>query len=225
MKYKRSYVIDKKFQYGKSLRLVGAVTVIIAVVILAVGLLISINNRKTGENNKLIISNIENINTILDLQQSIYLKFLMIPTGVDEKTFSKIALTLTKDYNYSTRSLNATSASNQEIIISNNKIIRTNTYLILAVILITITGLVILFIRLVRYTHRISGPIYIMSMYAKEILNGGKPVMRDLRENDEFTEFYDLFRQMGEKIIQQENSGNKKDSAAPSKKRSKAVKK
>lgn len=225
MKYKRSFVIDKKFQYGKSLRVVGAVTAIIAVIILAVGLLISINNRKTGDNNKLIISNIENINTILDLQQSIYLKFLMIPTGVDEKTFSKIALTLTKDYNYSTRSLNATSASNQEIIISNNKIIRTNTYLILAVILITITGLVILFIRLVRYTHRISGPIYIMSMYAKEILNGGKPVMRDLRENDEFTEFYDLFRQMGEKIIQQENSGNKKDSAAPSKKRSKAVKK
>lgn len=225
MKYKRSYVIDKKFQYGKSLRLVGAVTVIIAVVILAVGLLISINNRKTSENNKLIISNIENINTILDLQQSIYLKFLMIPTGVDEKTFSKIALTLTKDYNYSTRSLNATSASNQEIIISNNKIIRTNAYLILAIIIITITGLVILFIRLVRYTHRISGPIYLMSMYAKEILNGGKPQMRDLRDKDEFTEFYDLFRQMGEKIIEQGNTKNKTKPAAAPKKKSKTVKK
>ncbi len=202
MNRKRSYVIDKKFQYGKSIKVVGAVTILIAVIILTVGVIISINNKKTEENNKVIISNIDNIKKILDLQQDIYLKFSMIPTGVDEKTFSKIAIDLTKDYNDSTKSLNATSSANEEIIISNNKIIKTNTYLIIAVIIITLSGLGILFRSIVINTHRIAGPVYLMTLYANEILKGGHPQMRDLREKDEFTEFYDLFRQMGEKIIE-----------------------
>jgi len=204
MKYKRSYIIDKKFQYEKSIRVIGSVAVLIAVIIITVGIMISINNKRTSDNNKLIMNNIDNINTILDLQQSIYLKFMMIPTGVDESTFTKIARELTKDYNNSTRSLNASSASNQEIILSNNKIIAINSYLILAVIIITLLGLIVLFIRVIKYTHRISGPMYLMTMYAKDILNGGKPQMRNLRDNDEFADFYNLFRQMGEKIINDE---------------------
>lgn len=209
MRQKRNYVINKKFQYGKSIRVVGTVTILIAVIILFVGIIISINNKKTADNNKVIITNIDNIKKILDLQQQIYLKFSMIPTGVDKETFSRIAVSLTKDYNSSTRNLNLTSTANEEIIKSNNRIISTNTYLIFIVIIITFIGLGILFVRLVRHTHRIAGPIYLMSMYAKEILNGGKPRMRDLRENDEFTEFYNLFRQMGEKIIENEKKSGK----------------
>ena len=206
MKYKRRYVINKKFQYGKSLRIVGATTVLIAVVIITVGIIISINNAKTSENNRLIINNTDNIKKILELQQGIYLKFSMIPTGVDEKTFSKTAIALTEDYNKSTRNLNANSSANQEIINSNNKIIKTNTYLIISIIIITLSGLGILFVLLVRHTHRIAGPIHLMTLYADEILNGGKPKMRNLRDNDEFMEFYHLFRQMGEKIIENNNS-------------------
>ncbi|HNX23708.1 MAG TPA: hypothetical protein PKG60_06640 [Spirochaetota bacterium] len=201
---KRSYIIDKKFQYGKSLRVVGAVTILLAVVIMAVGLMISINNGKTAENNKLIMNNIDNIKNILDLQQSIYMKFATVPYGVDEKTFTKIAVELTKDYNTSTRNLNASSTANEEIIKSNNSIITTNTYLIIAVIIVTLSGLGILFTLLIRYTHRISGPIYLMTMYGNEILNGGKPKMRNLRDKDEFDEFYNLFRQMAKKIIENE---------------------
>jgi len=199
---KRNYIIDKKFQYEKSIKMVGAVTILLAVIILAVGIMISINNKKTAENNKVIMNNLDNIKKILDLQQSIYLKFASIPYGVDQKTFSGIAIELTKDYNNSTRSLNASSLSNEEIIKSNNNIITTNTFLIIAVIIITFTGLGILFTRLIRYTHRISGPIYLMTLYGNEILNGGKPKMRNLRDKDDFVEFYNLFRKMGEKIIE-----------------------
>ncbi len=208
MKKRRSYVINKKFQYGKAITMVGTVTILISVIILAVGIMISVNNKKTAENNKKIMSNIENIKKILDLQQSIYLKFSMIPTGVDQKTFSGIAVDLTKDYNESTRNLNVSSSANEEIIKSNNKIIATNTYLIVGVIIITLSGLFIIFIWMIKHTHRIAGPIYLMTMYGNEILNGGKPKMRNLRDKDEFEDFYNLFRQMGEQIIK--NSGGKK---------------
>ncbi len=204
MKRKRSYVVDKKFQYGKSLRVVGAVTILLAAVILAVGVMISINNGKTAENNKKVISNLDNIKKILELQQSIYLQFASVPYGVDEKTFTKIAVELTKDYNTSTRNLNASSLANEEIIKSNNDIITANTYLIIAVIIITISGLGVLFAVLIRYTHRISGPIYLMTLYGNEVLKGGKPQMRNLRSKDEFDDFYNLFRQMAEKIMEKD---------------------
>lgn len=204
MKRKRSYIIDRKFQYGKSLKVVGSVTLLLAAVILAVGLMISLNNEKTAENNRKIINNIDNIKKILELQQSIYLQFASVPYGVDEKTFTRIASELTRDYNSSTRSLNASSLSNEEIIKSNNNIITTNTYLIIAVIIITLAGLGILFLVLIRYTHRISGPIYLMTLYGNEVLKGGKPQMRNLRDKDEFDEFYNLFRKMAEKIMEKD---------------------
>lgn len=197
MKKRKNFIVEKKFQYGKSIRVVGAVTLLLAVIILSVGIMISINNKKTAENNRLIMTNIDNIKKILDLQQKIYLKFSMIPYGVDEKTFTKIALDLTKDYNSSTRNLNASTIANEEIIKSNSRIIAINTYLIIIIIAITIIGLGVLFIVLLRHTHRIAGPIYIMTQYAKQILDGEKPHMRNLREKDEFTEFYELFRKMG----------------------------
>jgi len=205
MKNRKNYVIDKKFQYGKSIKIVGAVTTLLVLVILSVGIIISINNKKTSENNTLLMTNTENIKKILDLQQGIYMKFAMIPYGVDQKTFAKIATELTKDYNNSTRNLHTSSSANEEIIKSNNSIISTNTYLIAAVIIITLAGLGLLFTILIRHTHRIAGPIFLMTKYGNEILKGEKPQMRDLREKDEFVEFYNLFRQMINKIVEIEN--------------------
>ena len=204
MKNRKNYVIDKEFQLDKSFKVIGAVTALIAVIILAVGIMISLNNRKTAQNNSGIMGNTNNIKKIIELQQSIYMKFSLIPYGVDKKTFTAIATDLTKDYNNSTKKLNESVVSNEEIIKSNDAIIRANTYLIIAVVIFTLAGIAILFISVIRHTHRISGPIYMMTRYSKEILNGETPEMRDLREKDEFKEFYDLFRQMGEKIIKLE---------------------
>lgn len=201
MKRKRSYIIDKKFQYGKSIKVVGAVTILLAFIILAVGVIISLNNHKTSKNNKLIMSNTENINRILDLQQSIYMRFSMIPYGVDQQTYSRIAVELTKDYNNSIKNLNASSLANEEIIKSNNNIIIVNTILIIAIIVMTFSGLGILFTMLIRHTHRISGPIYLMTMYGNEILNGKKPNMRKLRDKDEFGEFYEIYKKICAKAM------------------------
>ena len=182
MKSRKKYVIDKKFQYGKSIRLIGVVTIILTAVIISVGIMISVNNRKIVENNRLIMNNLDNIKNIIELQQKIYLSFQTIPYGVDKKTFTAIAGELTNDYNKSTQNLNASSTANEKIIASNDHIMKSNTFLILAVIASALAGIAILFIIMIRHTHRISGPIYLMSLYAKEILDGGKPEMRNLRD-------------------------------------------
>ena len=46
---------------------------------------------------------------------------------------------------------------------------------------------------IIRITHRISGPIYVMSNYIKDIINGDFPDPRPLRDKDELKKFYSLF--------------------------------
>ena len=45
----------------------------------------------------------------------------------------------------------------------------------------------------VLYTHRITGPIYVMRRYLVDLIEGRAPQHRPLRKNDEFKDFYDVF--------------------------------
>jgi nitrogen fixation/metabolism regulation signal transduction histidine kinase len=49
---------------------------------------------------------------------------------------------------------------------------------------------------IIKITHRISGPVYVMSNYMKEIINGIIPSPRPLRDKDELKNFYELFVEM-----------------------------
>jgi hypothetical protein len=42
-------------------------------------------------------------------------------------------------------------------------------------------------------THRIAGPIFMMTRYLSAIVNGGFPAIRPVRRNDELKDFFDLF--------------------------------
>jgi len=54
---------------------------------------------------------------------------------------------------------------------------------------------------LIRKTHRISGPIYVMSNYMQQIIEGKIPDhVRKLRKKDELQEFYKIFTKMVESI-------------------------
>jgi signal transduction histidine kinase len=71
--------------------------------------------------------------------------------------------------------------------------------LILLIGIILIQGL-ILYLILIRLTHKISGPIYVMSNYITEILNGMTPVIRPLRSGDQLKDFYDLLLKLFDKF-------------------------
>jgi signal transduction histidine kinase len=130
--------------------------------------------------------------------------------GTDSTTsYAKTAGKLADDYNKSMDILKAAVDSNSSIQKANRDIMNMNSWLISIIIFITITGIILLYLQLIRHTHRISGPIFIMSKYIREILDGKSPDMRDLREKDEFKEYFSLFRQMGERLIELEKKEKK----------------
>ncbi len=49
-------------------------------------------------------------------------------------------------------------------------------------------------------THRIAGPVYVMSNYMGVLARGRYPIMRPLRKTDELRDFFERFEQAVEKI-------------------------
>ncbi|HSA15053.1 MAG TPA: signal protein, partial [Spirochaetota bacterium] len=60
------------------------------------------------------------------------------------------------------------------------------------------------YMLIIKMTHRISGPLFVMTNYMKEVINGKYPSPRPLRKKDELKDFYDVFGQMVQKIRQRE---------------------
>lgn len=209
MKQKRSYIIDRNYQFKKSFAIIGFFGSIVSIIIVVVGIIITGNSEKIESNNTFIIDNTKKIQKIFELQQDIIVNFSLMPGTTSTKTYAKTAGKLANDYNKSMDILKAAIDSNSSIRSANRKIMSMNNWLISIIIVITIAGIIVLYVQLIRHTHRISGPIFIMSRYIREILDGKSPDMRDLREKDDFKEFYSLFRQMGEKLIEFENKKKK----------------
>lgn len=77
---------------------------------------------------------------------------------------------------------------------------RRNFYLITLILAAVLIQSAVLYFYLIRLTHRISGPIYVLSRHIEEIMEGRRPEFRALRDKDEFKEFYAKFVDMVEKL-------------------------
>ena len=84
--------------------------------------------------------------------------------------------------------------------VSMKEIARNNSILLYAVLIYLIVQGIVLSFIMIRRTHRISGPIYLLSVYTRDIIEGRYPQMRPLRRLDEFTDYYDLFAEMVETL-------------------------
>jgi hypothetical protein len=172
---RKKYIIDKKFQFKTTFSIIGVVTILSAIILGSISYNIFYNNEK--------------IKNIYDIESSI-MDFFSSQTysGADESYKSAFKTQMANHKNNMKSLIN---------IITYNRIM-----LIILFIILLIQG-VILYILLIKKTHRISGPIYIMSKYMNEIIEGKTPVTRPLREKDELKDFYGLFNKMLESIKKQ----------------------
>ena len=55
-------------------------------------------------------------------------------------------------------------------------------------------------------THRIAGPVLVLSRYAEAISQGTYPPMRPLRKNDELKEYFEVFRRAVDRLKAKESA-------------------
>jgi len=185
--YKRKqYIIDKKFQLRTTFSIIGIVSIITAFIVGAIATSVVYNNEK--------IDNIHAIeNNIFD--------FLTSPEiNADGPVYHQAIKQIIQNH--------TTNMTTLRSIILFNKI------LLISLIFIIISEGITLYILLIRKTHRISGPIFVMTNYMKQLLSGQYPDTRPLRIKDELQDFYALFLQVIEKMKEKDResgAGGKKN--------------
>jgi nitrate/nitrite-specific signal transduction histidine kinase len=166
MAKRTKYLIDKGFQLRTAFSIIGVVAAVSLIILSTIAASVVYNNEK--------------INNIYQIEENIFqgMQTASISGKPDEDYRSTVSM-LTKIHDNNLNNI--------------NNIAEYNKYLLIALILCVIFQGFILFIMIIRITHRISGPIYVMSNYIKEIINGDIPDPRPLRDKDELKKFYNLF--------------------------------
>jgi nitrogen fixation/metabolism regulation signal transduction histidine kinase len=166
---RKKLIIDKKFQLKTAFAVIGVVTAVSLIILSAISASVVYNNEK--------ISNIFQIeDNIFQLMQNANVD------GTNNENYQATLERLTQSHE--------TNLATIERIALNNKIL-----LGLLVLCVLVQGL-ILYMLVIRITHRISGPVYVMSNYFRDIIDGKLPDPRPLREKDELKDFYELFKEL-----------------------------
>ncbi|MCL2155122.1 MAG: hypothetical protein FWH53_05605 [Leptospirales bacterium] len=166
MAQRKKYIIDKPFQLKMAFSIVGIVSIISLIILSAIAVSMVYNN--------------ERINNVYRIEDNIFqmMQAVNISNNMDEGYIRTID-DLTKLHN-----------NNHTTII---KIAEYNKYLLIALIITIIIQGVVIFLMIIRLTHRIAGPLHVISNYFKDIMEGRIPEPRPLRNKDELKEFYNLF--------------------------------
>ena len=186
MKNRKTVLVDRKFQLRITFSIIGLLFFLAALIIGLLGISAYDNNRKlertVGKMGEIIVSQGHHIEALKNLHQIKNPRDLEIAAAVLSKNMSRNAALL-----------------NTSIDVLNN-ITRNSTVLILIMVCAVLLQGAALYVVLIRKTNRIAGPLYVITGHMKEIINGGSPDLRPLREGDEFMELYDTFTKMVESI-------------------------
>lgn len=179
---RKQYIIDRHYQLRTAFSIIGIVTVITACILGAITASVVYNNARLNWNNT-------KIDNIYQIENSIFERLSSRSEGVKDPQQREALIGSTRNHERNMGTL-------QNIIAYNKNIIYSNWVLLMALLVIVIAESIVLYIILIRKTHRVSGPIYVISNFMKDIIDGKKPNLRPLREKDELKDFYELFKQM-----------------------------
>ena len=188
MSARKQYLILKEYQLKTAIFIIIVVTSLTAVVILGILSNVMSNNNKI----KTVVKEQNNIVDFLD-------------TRIASIDNDKYKITLEK--------ISKNHKKNRSVL---ERIIFNNNILLISIFIFTVIQGIVLYRLMIKRTHRISGPVNVMTGYIQDIIDGKYPNMRSLRKTDELQEFYQLLKEMIETVKKREEElKNEKTSGNP----------
>ena len=189
---RKQYIIDKGIQLRTTFTAIGFTFLCVTLFIVLMGVYINQTNTR-----------IKNVITTED--QIFQVLTTVTDAGSEEQTAMNVEMARQHQTNMETVT----------------KMVNSNIWIIWGIIAAAFLSGIIFFFILIIQTHRIAGPIYVMTYYMKEFLDGRKhDHLRPLRKHDQLKDFYQLFKEFMAKI----NSGKTARLTAPAIKKTNAKK-
>jgi hypothetical protein len=182
MSKRTHYLIDTKYQLRTTFSVMASVLVITTVILGIIIVSVVHNSIRLNENN----IRIENINKI---ESGIFVLLSSLTGPVRDQSMKKAIQESIHNHDRNMMKL-------ERIISTNQDIITYNKVMVIAILIIIVLEAMALYITLIRKTHRVSGPMYVISGFMRDIIEGREPEFRPLRNGDEMQDFYELFKHM-----------------------------
>ncbi|HOR46018.1 MAG TPA: hypothetical protein PK624_14580 [Spirochaetota bacterium] len=188
---RKQYIIDKGIQLRTTFTAIGFTFLCVTLFIVLMGVYINETNKRIR-------------NIIITEDQIFQVLTTVTDTGSEEQSAMNVEMARQHQTNMKTVT----------------DMVDLNIWIIWGIIAAVFLSGIIFFFILIIQTHRIAGPIYVMTYYMKEFLDGRKHEhLRPLRKHDQLKDFYQVFKEFMAKV----NSGKTAKLTAPAVK--KAVKK
>ncbi len=181
---KRQIIVNRKFQVHIAASFAAVTAVTMAAIIIMLSAVLILNN--------LMLEGItRNQQTLSGTQGEIFKTLIALSTSKN-----------LKNVHISTTELQHDNENTKVLLDQNNEKIKNiterNKRLILILIISAVVQSIIVFYLMIRRSHRISGPVFLLNRYIKEMKNGGYPEIRPLRTNDDFQELFKNFRELAD---------------------------
>ncbi|MDY6934905.1 MAG: hypothetical protein SVZ03_11895 [Spirochaetota bacterium] len=173
---RKQYLLDKRFQLKTTFSIIGVSSIIVAILIIVIVSSITENNNKLAN--------------IIIIQENV-VESLLTYSQTNQSSVKRLAFKNVANNHYTN-------------ITTIKKIINHNNRLLIIIIIIGVLQSIVLFFFMIRKTHQISGPLFVLSRHIKDIINGSHPTIRPLRKNDELKDLYELFIKMVETMKEKE---------------------
>jgi len=172
---RKKYIVDKKFQYGLSFRAI--ILPLVSVLAVCAVLLYY------ADSTKIIVTESDGfIDEIVSNQDALIDMFLSTPA------LQKMDNPVIKEGHHNFTD----NIGKLKKIKDNSRLITKNSTIVLYVLIaLTVIQSIVIFLLFIVVSHRISGPIQVMSRHLDEFKKGNVPVMRPLRKKDELRDFYE----------------------------------
>ncbi len=196
MKQRKQYVVDKKFQFRQAYSVVGLFLLVVAVIVIIIGINAVLNGTRLSDITKKNDDLIKSLDAIMVTQDEIVATEMAWVQNPRQRPSESVIREVAKEHYKNISLMKAEIGTVQENITAINRIIRINFILLFAIIALIVVQCVITFFIMIRKTHKMSGPLYVISHHIREIIAGRMPIIRPLRHDDEFQDFYELFTKM-----------------------------
>jgi hypothetical protein len=179
-------LINKKFQL-KTVFTVNSISAISILLIVLIMLMITANNTKMM---KVTVTELDKAVTVENTLIESLIEYDQ--TGANTAFIMKIG-EIKGDHDSSMRQI-------LSYVSKLESVIKQNYYIIVFILVLFILQCIIFFFYIIHFTHRIVGPVQVITKYMEKIINGEKADFRALRDKDELKEFYAKFIEMIAKL-------------------------
>ena len=191
MKQRSKKLILPDFQLRTIFTVIGISTIAFLLIVAVVGINAYQNNRK-------ISTTVKDLNEAIALQDSIVNTFLDDSNGLNAEDKLQAQNRINADYNKSIGVM-------RRYVQLLYSFAKQNFHLITLIMGVVFLQGFLLYFYLLKLTHRISGPIFVMTRHIEDIMEGKEPHFRELRDKDEFKDFYQKFVRLAEKSLKEGN--------------------